>query len=286
MKKINLSTISFAIIFGLSTLNITQVFAKKEKNVINLKKLEYNAPTATEDKVFQIFEAPTKPVYAGGPQALNDFITKNIKYPQEAYNDTIYGRVVVKFIIEKDGRVNKAEIVKSVHPLLDAEALNVVSKIPKWKPAHNEFKEPIRVAYTLPVSFINLTDPANKSKIKFSDTKLTEEPNDSIYKSVAQMPQFIGGDKVLMKYLSASVKYPKEAYKNSISGRVFVTYIVEKDGSISNTKVLRSVHPLLDEEALRVVKSMPNWTPGIKDDKYVRVELILPINFTLKSKRH
>lgn len=94
---------------------------------------------------------------------------------------------------------------------------------------------------------------------------------------------FPGGNAALSNYLQTNVKYPEVSVKNNEIGKVFVSFVVEKDGSIQNAKVEKGVSPALDEEALRVVRSMPKWTPAMKDGKEVRTVLTLPIVFHLPS---
>jgi len=100
---------------------------------------------------------------------------------------------------------------------------------------------------------------------------------------VEQMPQFPGGPAALMEFLSKNIKYPEEAYKNGIQGRVIVTFTVNKDGSISEAKVVKSVDPQLDEEALRVAYSMPKWIPGRQNGEPVAVKYTVPITFKLQG---
>lgn len=96
-----------------------------------------------------------------------------------------------------------------------------------------------------------------------------------------QMPQFPGGPQAMFKWISDNAQYPAEAHARGAHGRVIVTFVVEKDGSISNAKVARSVDSLLDIEALRVTKSMPRWIPGLNDGKAVRVKYSMPVAFKL-----
>ncbi len=93
--------------------------------------------------------------------------------------------------------------------------------------------------------------------------------------------EFEGGQQALMTWLSQNMQYPEEAQKDNAQGRVIVSFIVNKDGSIDEVKVMKSIHPALDEEAVRVVKSMPKWTPGKKEGKPVRVRYSLPISFRM-----
>ena len=102
----------------------------------------------------------------------------------------------------------------------------------------------------------------------------------SIYDVVDPMPQFLDGDMVV--WLGNHIKYPSEAEDSSLQGTVVCQFIVEKDGSISNVNVVRSVDPLLDKEAVRVIESMPKWAPGKKDGQPVRVKYTIPIKFQLQ----
>ena len=97
------------------------------------------------------------------------------------------------------------------------------------------------------------------------------------------MPQFPGGREVLLKYLAANIKYPASAVKAKKQGRVIVTFIVQKDGSITHAKIVRSIDSELDAEALRVVKGMPKWTPGTQLGKPVSVKYVLPVKFSLQK---
>ena len=97
------------------------------------------------------------------------------------------------------------------------------------------------------------------------------------------MPQFPGGQEVMMKYLAANIKYPASAVKAKKQGRVIVTFIVQKDGSVTHAKIAKSVDPELDAEALRIVKGMPKWTPGTQNGKPVNVKYTLPVNFSLQK---
>jgi len=106
-------------------------------------------------------------------------------------------------------------------------------------------------------------------------------PEHDVYQIVEQMPEFPNGQEALMLYIAKQVKYPAEAKKAGAYGRVFIGFIVEPDGSLSDFKVLRGIGYGCDEEALRVVKSMPKWQPGMQRGKAVRVKYLVPVNFKL-----
>ena len=103
-----------------------------------------------------------------------------------------------------------------------------------------------------------------------------------IFTIVEEMPDFPGGMQKLADYLAKNIKYPQMARESGIQGRVFINFVVEPDGSISNVNVMRSLGGGCDEEAVRVVKSMPKWKPGKQRGKPVRVSYILPVNFKLQ----
>ena len=114
----------------------------------------------------------------------------------------------------------------------------------------------------------------------FTPDEQKEAPQD-VFDVVEVMPQFPGGATALMQYLSQNIRYPKEAMESETQGRVIVTFVVCKDGSICDAKVVKSVSPALDAEGLRVISSMPNWTPGTQSGKAVNVKYTVPITFRL-----
>ena len=103
-----------------------------------------------------------------------------------------------------------------------------------------------------------------------------------VYDIVEQMPSFPGGPAELMKWLSSHVQYPAIAIESCIQGRVIVAFIVEPDGSVSNAKLMRSIDPSIDQEALRVVRQMPKWIPGKQNGAAVRVKYNVPVTFKLQ----
>ncbi|MBE6332947.1 MAG: energy transducer TonB [Bacteroidales bacterium] len=105
---------------------------------------------------------------------------------------------------------------------------------------------------------------------------------DSVLDVCDQMPQFNGGDVALMDFIRTSISYPKDAAEQGLQGRVVLRFIIEKDGTISNSEVLKSASLSLDTEALRVVNSMPQWIPGKHKGKVVRVRYVLPVTFRLQ----
>ena len=128
-------------------------------------------------------------------------------------------------------------------------------------------------------------DEAEGEVLKAKEVVVDEKPKEEetkVFDVVEQMPSFPGGDAELMKYLSSHIKYPVVAEENGIQGRVIATFVVERDGSISDVKVIKSVDPSLDKEAIRVLKSMPKWIPGRQNGSAVRVKYTVPVTFRLQ----
>ena len=252
------------------------------------------------DTVYQIVEE--MPEFPGGAEAMMKSIAGNIKYPEAAIDKNIEGRVFVSFVIEKDGSVSNVKVLRGIGGGCDEEAARVISSMPKWKPGKQKGK-PVRVSYQIPIMFkLGQTNDEYKTTVKTvvagddehswktstatipdNPAKEKKQPDkNGVYQIVEEMPMFPGGEQAMLDYVSKNVVYPKEAQEKGISGRVFVGFIVEKDGSVSEVKVLRGIGGGCDEESIRVVKAMPKWKPGKQDGKPVRVSYQLPIFFKLQ----
>lgn len=210
-----------------------------------------------------------------------EYVAKNVKYPQEAKDKEIDGRVFVSFVVEKDGSVNEVKVMRGIGGGCDEEAVRVVKGMPKWKPGKMK-GEPVRVSYMMPINF-KLSDgqPAKPSKKADANNPNMKPDKNGVYQIVEEMPQYPGGEQALLKYVSDNITYPQEAKDKEIQGRVFVSFVIEKDGSVNEVKVLRSIGGGCDEEAVRVIKGMPKWKPGKQEGKPVRVSYMMPINFKL-----
>ena len=121
-----------------------------------------------------------------------------------------------------------------------------------------------------------------KAKEVIAQPEPPKEEETKVFDVVEQMPSFPGGNSALMQYLSSNIKYPVVAEENGVQGRVVCTFVVERDGSITDVRVIRSVDPSLDKEAVRVVKSMPKWIPGKQNGSAVRVKYTVPVTFRLQ----
>ena len=136
------------------------------------------------------------------------------------------------------------------------------------------------------ILFIDTTETKSKDLSKYEIIYKTKKIKKDLSSSLNYdeiMPQYNGGEEKLYKYLGNNISYPKKARENNISGTVIITFIVEKDGSISNAKILKDIGGGCGLEGLRVVRAMPKWIPGKQSGELVRVSFNLPIKFTLSN---
>ena len=225
--------------------------------------------------------------YPGGTPALMRFLSTKVRYPKEAEKRGEQGKAYVQFVVKSDGNVDYVQIAKtSGSKVLDDEAVRVVKSMPRWTPAKQD-GENVSSMLTLPVAFklgdvptVAVDAPEGKNEVV--DVKITAV-DEEIYQVVEQVPEFKGGMDALMKYLSSNINYPQEAKDKNIQGKSLIRFVVEKDGSITDVEVARSSgNDLLDQESLRVVKSMPKWNPGKQSGRAVRTRFVLPVMFRLQ----
>ncbi len=216
------------------------------------------------------------PRFPGSSDDMFKFIYQSIKYPQEDREQGNEGLVIVQFIVEPDGSISGTKVVKGVSPGLNNEAVRVINSMndmpEKWTPGTYEGKA-APVLFTLPFKFI-----LQKKEIKQDD----KTPKGEVFTYVEEMPSFPDGTQAMYNYIYQHIQYPEKARENEISGQVIVQFIVSKEGDIENAKVIRGIGGGCDEEALRVVNSMPRWNPGKHLGMFVPVTFTLPIKFVLQ----
>lgn len=237
---------------------------------------------STDKEVYEVVE--NMPEFPDrGMSGLMKYLSANIRYPEAAHKAGTQGRVTVQFVVSKDGSIGDVKVIRGVDPTLDAEAIRVISGMPKWKPGTQK-GEPVNVRYTVPVMFRLTPEPVEKIDemivvgYRNPDAPVTGE----VYETVDKMPEFPGGMTGLMQHLSKNIRYPAEAHTNNIQGRVVVSVIINTEGKATNAQIVQGVAPSLDAEALRVATTMPDWTPGTKDGKPVNVKYTFPVVFRLQ----
>lgn len=189
---------------------------------------------------------------------------------------------------QKQVKVEPEKVVEQVKSSIKFTA-PVIKKDSEVKP-EDELKTQDQIMETKTAigSFdVKGNDDVNGEVLKAKEVIAQPEPpkheeEAKVFDVVEQMPSFPGGPSALMEYLHDHVKYPVVAQENGVQGRVVVSFIVERDGSITDVRVVRSVDPSLDREAQRVVSSMPRWTPGKQNGSAVRVKYNVPVSFRLQ----
>ena len=164
-------------------------------------------------------------------------------------------------VIKKDDEVRPEDEMKSQDKIMNSKVAGGFANVS----GNDESGEVLKAKEAL------VTEPV----------KPKEEEN-KVFDVVEQMPSFPGGMAALMAYLQKSIKYPPVAEENGIQGRVVCTFVVERDGSVTDVRVAKSVDPSLDKEAVRVVSAMPKWIPGKQNGQSVRVKYTLPVTFRLQ----
>lgn len=246
-----------------------------------------------EDPVYK--QVDVSPTFKGGKEALSEYFDKNLIYPREAKENNVSGVVWASFIVNKDGSVSAIKIFKSLGHGCDEVVKETLENM-QWNPGEKDDKT-VRTRMFIPVKFSpgekpqsmlasRGAQPVFSDSINFAqdETKASQPQGKDYYAVVDQQPQFPGGEKARMQYFINTIEYPQEARQKGVDGTVYVQFIVEKNGSISNVKVLRGIGGGCDEEALEVVKNMPGWEPGKNDGKPVRTQFNMPIQFNLGDK--
>lgn len=252
-----------------------------------------------EEEIFTVVE--TQPQFPGGEDSLYNFIYSNLRYPQVAKDNAIEGRVFLTFVVEKDGSITNVKIKRDIGGGCGHEAKRVVEMMPKWIPGKQNGK-PVKVQFNLPIIFKLKDEDKAKHTDETSLLKNDSTSSDTIVKVIFDLesdeeteiilsidpvetpPQFPGGEDSLYSFIYSNLRYPQEAIDNGIEGRVYITFVVEKDGSITGIKILRDIGYGCGEEAVRVLKMMPKWIPG-KDHlgNIHRTQYNMPINFEFKQ---
>ena len=247
---------------------------------------EANAKAA-EAKVAESDDMPyikveKMPTFMGGDlNVFRNWVQSKLQYPKEAMDKSIKGRVICSFVVEKDGSLTDFEVLQSPDKSLGDEAVRVLKTSPKWEPGEQR-GEKVRVKYTVPIVFeIENNKVTDASAPK---TQSAAEDGDMAYIKVEKMPTFMGGDlNVFRNWVQSKIQYPREAKEEGLEGRVIFSFVVEKDGSMSEFTVLQSPDKILADEVEHVFKGAPKWVPGEQRGEKVRVKYMVPIVFEIRN---
>lgn len=245
-------------------------------------------PADTTEQVYALADVDQQPGYPGGYLSMYGFLYDNLRYSPEAFEAGAQGLVIVRFVIGADGRVVSAEPTISAHELLGAEAVRVIMSMPQWSPAQCGGSA-VAVSYTLPIRFrlpaedegMTAIAPLSELHWFIPDEEASEV---SIYalEQLDTKPCFPDGDDAMYEFLGKNLKWPDYGQLD-VQGTVVMTFVVNADGSISDIETTRSPHRKCTEEAERLVRLMPKWTPGTYNGKPVNALYVLPIRFKIAS---
>ncbi|GHT19178.1 cell envelope biogenesis protein TonB [Bacteroidia bacterium] len=283
-----------------------------------MPKPKSNEQLADSIKIAEKVDVP--PEFQGGAEAFYKFLADNLQYPPNTYGDGLLVVFAVQFTVDVEGNVQNLKHVGDwkADGYFD-EVKRVFALMPKWKPAQLNGKS-VATNVTLPIQF-DLHDSTplvwyidgkqaseeeavalhrNKTPIVYSNLErnqtvngkkvhiwtITTESNEEIFTKAEQNPEFPGGIQALYKFISNNLRYPASAQQKGIQGKSVIRFIVKKDGAVSNVELLKGFDADCDAEAIRVIKSLPQFHPATQDKKPVEMYYTIPITFALQKQEN
>ena len=243
----------------------------------------------TTNVVYEVVEIQPSP--AGGMAGWNKYLSENLRYPPNAQLKGIEGTVIVAFVVNTDGTTTDIEILRSVGGGCDEEVIRIVQGSPKWTPGMQR-GTPVRTRMRLPLRFMLGGTDTSRGSTEVSLNAVPLSPatdgQDSSQEGVALFfdvvdtpPSPVGGLEAWSRHLSENLTYPTTARMKGIQGTVLVSFIVNTDGTIEEIELVQGIGGGCDEEAIRIIKSSPAWTPGMIKGKAVRTRMKIPLSFKL-----
>ncbi|MFR9166654.1 MAG: energy transducer TonB [Dysgonomonas sp.] len=265
--------------------------------------------------VFQIIsfnlsaQEESLPAYPGGEEAFSKYFADSIKVPDRIKNSSVKPNYNFSFSMNCYDKAFNYKL-DDLHRDILSQVKELLSKMRRWK-FQSDSDEMCEYNYKVDVK-MTFTDKASCSysvsryspQIYIMDVKGEAEPEavdiavlsdnspviveerysfENPFATVEQMPRYVGGESEMFKFIGENMQYPAKAQEYRIQGRVVLRFVVDKDGSISDVQILRSLDPECDKEAVRVVKAMPKWKPGKQNGREVPVYFTLPIMFKLEN---
>ncbi|MEA3451125.1 MAG: energy transducer TonB [Bacteroidota bacterium] len=223
------------------------------------------------------------PEFIGGNEKFKEFISENIDFPPLLFKKNKIDTVLFLVQISKNGNVDEITTIISTNSILEKMTLEMIESLPNFHPA---FKNDSSIESTLIFEFNSFLLDTNVIHCEIGNLETTML-NIFLYSNgnKESFPVFPGGQYALHKFLSDNLEYPDEAMCYGFEGKVLIRFNVSETGKVRQINVLRSVAPVLDNEAIRVVKMLPYFTPASMNGKFVPINITVPIIFTLPSKR-
>lgn len=235
------------------------------------------APKPEPDEIYESVGQPAVPI--GGVEAYAQYLADNQRYPTAALQRGAQGTAPVTFVVEKSGVISNVAVVQPLDPELDQEAIRLIEGGPKWTAAQHRGAK-VRQRVTVPVSFAIPADEPGASAASAPAAGPTTPSGATLVKP-DEPARPVGGTEAFFAWIQENQKYPALARQRKIQGRVMVEFIVAKDGMLIEAKVIKRLGSGLDEEALRLIKMAPKWTPARYKGQAMKQKMVLPVVFQL-----
>nr|WP_315151749.1 M56 family metallopeptidase [uncultured Flavobacterium sp.] len=280
LYKIALMPLFSGLIFFMCVESVAQVKTENPIKDVN-QPVETKAINIQNNEIHSLAHVSDKPTFPGGIEKFYQFVGTNFKTPSEP---NLKGKIYITFIIEKDGSLSDFKILRDIGYGTGDEAVRVLKLSPKWIPGKID-GNPVKVMYSLPITIQSadlknaaqeksITPPKNIAQSVETKTKEVQDNKILGFSDVSEKPTFPGGIKKFYQFVGTNFKTPSEP---NLKGKVYITFIIEKDGSLSDFKILRDIGHGTGDEAIRVMKLCPKWIPGKIDGNPVKVMYSLPI---------
>lgn len=233
------------------------------------------APKPDANEIYDTVAQPAVPV--GGVEAYAQYLADNQSYPTAALQRGVQGTAPVTFVVEKSGVISNVAVTQPLDPELDQEAIRLIKGGPKWTPAQHRGAK-VRQRVTVPVSF---AIPADETGATAAAPVGATTPSGATMVKPDEPARPVGGTEAFFTWIQENQKYPALARQRKVEGRVMMEFIVEKDGSLVEPKVIKRLGSGLDEEALRLIKAAPKWTPARYKGQPMKQKMVLPVVFQL-----
>ena len=288
----NIFSILFIFLVFTTNAQVSQLNGIFKKVAIDASEWTSNPTSGGSDTTNVVYEVvEIQPSPPGGMAGWNKYLMENLRYPTNAQRKGIEGTVIVAFVVNTDGTTTDIEILRSVGGGCDEEVIRIVKGSPKWTPGMQR-GTPVRTRMRLPLRFmLGGTDPSRDStEVSLNAVPLppatdgqdsSQEGAALFFDVVDTPPSPVGGFEAWSRHLSENLTYPTSARMKGIQGTVLVSFIVNTDGTIEGIELVQGIGGGCDEEAIRIIKSSPSWTPGMIKGKAVRTRMKIPIGFRL-----
>lgn len=237
--------------------------------------------------------ADQMPLFPGGKAALMKCISRNMVIPDTTLE--LEGRFVsiMQFVVTKTGEIGEVKVGRSSHPFVDTIAINAIKALPNFVPARQDGK-PVNEWYTIPVTMVfenedlsqhlvDSTHPEQQITLIDANKGIFESVDSMGRRHIEELARYPGGDAALIQHLHKNLRYPEVARLNGVMGDVVVQFVISATGKVGKIEVIKSAHPSLNSEAMRLCKTLSDFVPAKRDGVPVESTYTLPMRFRLNN---